>query len=158
MRPVATRKRRGASIDFDLDKQPNRRETAKRRSGAGFKRKSACPSRAPGHVLGMFLFQGAWPCLLRRHPGGAPPSFPGAPTATRTGKKGRKMGNLTQQVGLDDKKCATCRWWQGERQISFWAQKPFKVKCESKGNCAASKAPKAYSGACPRWVAWEKLP
>ena len=72
MRPVATRKRRGTSIDFDLDKQPNRRETAKRRFGAGFKRKSACPSRAPGHVLGMFLFQGAWPCLLRRHPGGAP--------------------------------------------------------------------------------------
>ena len=87
MPPVATRKRRGTSIDFDLDKQPNRRETAKRRSGAGFKRKSACPSRAPGHVLGMFLFQGAWPCLLRRHPGGAPPSFSDAPTATRTGKE-----------------------------------------------------------------------
>ena len=94
MRPVATRKRRGASIDFDLDKQPNRRETAKRRSGAGFKRKSACPSRAPGHVLGMFLFQGAWPCLLRKHPGGAP-SFPPAlaanpgPPPTKQGTEGK---------------------------------------------------------------------
>ena len=68
------------------------------------------------------------------------------------------MGNLTQQVGLDDKKCATCRWWQGERQISFWAQKPFKVKCEIKGNCVAIKAPKTCSGTCSKWVAWEKLP
>ena len=93
MGPVATRKRRGASIDFDLDKQPNRRETAKRRFGAGFKRKSACPSRAPGHVLGMFLFQGAWPCLLRRHPEGAPPSLrTDAPTETNWSRKilGRK--------------------------------------------------------------------
>ena len=45
----------------------------------------------PGHVLGMFLFQGAWPCLLRRHPGGAPPSFPDAPTATRTGKEEHRI-------------------------------------------------------------------
>ena len=89
MRPVATRKRRGTSIDFDLDKQPNRRETAKRRFGAGFKRKSACPSRVPGHVLGMFLFQGAWPCLLRRHPGGAPPSFPDA-APNKLGKEGHR--------------------------------------------------------------------
>ena len=40
----------------------------------------------------------------------------------------------------------------------FWAQKPFKVECDTKGDCMAIKAPKFYSGACPRWVAWEKLP
>ena len=63
-----------------------------------------------------------------------------------------------QKVSLTDKKCATCRWWQGNRDIQFWNKKPFKVECDAKGDCAAIKAPKAYSGACPRWVAWEKLP
>ena len=67
MRAVATRKRRGASIDLDLDKQPYRRETAKRRFGAGFKRWNALVRRAPrGRVFGLFRSQGAWPCLLRR--------------------------------------------------------------------------------------------
>ena len=65
--PVATRKRRGASIDLDLDKQPYRRETAKRRFGAGFKRWNALVRRAPrGRVFGLFRSQGAWPCLLRK--------------------------------------------------------------------------------------------
>lgn len=157
MRAVATRKRRGTSIDFDLDEQPNRRETAKRRSGAGFKRKSACPSRAPGHILGMFLFQGAWPCLLRRHPGGAPPSpRTDTPTKPKLERDGHRP--TMQRTGLKDKKCATCRWWQGEREVIFWAQKPFKVECDAKGDCMAIKAPKAYSGTCSMWVAWEKLP
>ena len=63
-----------------------------------------------------------------------------------------------QRVGLKDKKCATCRWWQGDRQIIFWAQKPFKVECDAKGACDAIRGPKTYSGTCSRWVAWEKLP
>ena len=63
-----------------------------------------------------------------------------------------------QRVGLNDKKCATCRWWQGERDIQFWNKKPFKVECDAKGDCLAIKAPKFYSGTCSKWVAWEKLP
>jgi hypothetical protein len=56
------------------------------------------------------------------------------------------------------KKCATCRWWQGERNIQFWNKKPFKVECDAKGDCMSIKASKPYSSSCPRWVAWEKLP
>jgi hypothetical protein len=63
-----------------------------------------------------------------------------------------------QRTGLNDKKCATCRWWQGGRDVIFWAQKPFKVECDAKGTCASIKAPKAYSGSCSKWVPWEKLP
>ena len=74
------------------------------------------------------------------------------------GKRGQKMGNMTQRVGLNDKKCATCRWWQSERDIQFWNKKPFKVECEAKGDCMAIKAPKFYSGTCSKWVPWEKLP
>ena len=40
-----------------------------------------------------------------------------------------------QKVNLTDKKCATCRWWQGSRDIQFWNKKPFKVECDAKGDC-----------------------
>ena len=63
-----------------------------------------------------------------------------------------------QKVNLTDKKCATCRWWQGERNIQFWNKKPFKVECDAKGDCMSIKAAKPFSSSCPRWVAWEKLP
>ena len=63
-----------------------------------------------------------------------------------------------QKVNLTDKKCATCRWWQGDRDIQFWNKKPFKVECDAKGDCMSIKAPKTFSASCPRWVAWEKLP
>ena len=71
----------------------------------------------------------------------------------------QRAGNPTmQKVNLTDKKCATCRWWQGERDIQFWNKKPFKVECDAKGDCMSVKTSKPYSSSCPRWVAWEKLP
>jgi hypothetical protein len=62
------------------------------------------------------------------------------------------------QVNLTDKKCGTCRWWEGERKITFWGQKPFKVECETRGNCPSVRSTKTALYSCPRWVAWEKLP
>ena len=84
-------------------------------------------------------------------------SFPRAGDGEISGERGDENMAM-QKVSLMDKKCATCRWWQGNRDIQFWNKKPFKVECDAKGDCLAIKAPKAYSGACPRWVAWEKLP
>ncbi len=43
-------------------------------------------TRALWRVFGMFLFQGAWPCLLRRHPE-ARSSFPDAMTGVAEGKE-----------------------------------------------------------------------
>ena len=63
-----------------------------------------------------------------------------------------------QRVGLNDKKCASCRWWQGEREVIFWSKKPFKVECDAKGVCPVVKSPKAYSATCSKWLKWEKLP
>ena len=40
-----------------------------------------------------------------------------------------------QRVNLTDKKCATCRWWQGDREVIFWSRKPFKVECDAQGMC-----------------------
>ena len=73
-------------------------------------------------------------------------SFPRAGDGGRWGKE-----SAMQKVSLTDKKCATCRWWQGSRDIQFRDMKPFKVECD------AITAPEAYSASCPRWVAWEKL-
>ena len=60
---------------------------------------------------------------------------------------------------VTDKKCATCRWWNGERGIEFRANQPYYVKvgnpnstCSARGNGAASAAT-----VCPRWTLWEKL-
>ena len=76
----------------------------------------------------------------------------------RTTRRNNQGDETVQRVNLTDKKCATCRWWQGERGIQFWNKKPFKVECDAKGDCMSIKAPKPYSSSCPRWVAWEKLP
>ncbi len=76
----------------------------------------------------------------------------------RVARELKQKETTMQKVNLTDKKCATCRWWQGCRDIQFWNKKPFKVECDAKGDCSAIKAPKAYSGTCPRWMAWEKLP
>ncbi len=63
-----------------------------------------------------------------------------------------------QRVDLTDKKCATCRWWQGDREVIFWSRKPFKVECDAQGMCPSCKQNKTYSFSCRNWVPWEKLP
>ena len=63
-----------------------------------------------------------------------------------------------QRIGLNDKKCAACRWRQGEREAIFRAQRPFKVECDAQGACAAIGAPKSRSLSCSRWVPWERQP
>ena len=32
---------------------------------------------------------------------------------------------------ITEKKCATCRWWTGQRTVEFRANKPFYVKVEA---------------------------
>ncbi len=65
-----------------------------------------------------------------------------------------------QRVMLKDKRCATCRWWEGCREIFFVSQKPHAINYEGKGNCMADKNRGDVPGIhqCPRWVKWEKLP
>lgn len=62
---------------------------------------------------------------------------------------------------VKDKRCATCRWWQGEREIRFRNMRPWKVAtagyaiCQARrqaigNNCACSRT-------CPAWSKWERL-
>jgi hypothetical protein len=37
-----------------------------------------------------------------------------------------------QRVMLKDKRCATCRWWEGCREIFFVSQKPHAINYEGK--------------------------
>lgn len=58
-----------------------------------------------------------------------------------------------------EKKCATCRWWQGERIVEFRALSPTYVKAiAAPAPCMAlngqSKTPVTF---CSRWSKWEKL-
>ena len=62
-----------------------------------------------------------------------------------------------QKVNLTDRKCATCRWWHGERDIIFFNKKPFKVECANSGDCLSKRARRAYSLSCPIWKQWERL-
>ena len=58
-----------------------------------------------------------------------------------------------------DKRCATCRFWEGPRQITFNKDKPFRVKATSGSyKCAAfpSKSASAVNR-CQRFMPWEKL-
>ena len=105
MRATATRKRRGTSIDFDLDKQPNRRETAKRRSGAGFKRKSACPSRAPGTSSACFFSK----VLGRAFCGDIPEARPLHPGPTHQRNQNSKETDTDQSCNEPDSKTRSAR-------------------------------------------------
>ena len=41
---------------------------------------------------------------------------------------------------IEDKKCATCRWWNGERGIEFRANKPFYVKVGNSSSTCMAKS------------------
>ena len=60
---------------------------------------------------------------------------------------------------IEEKKCATCRWWNGERGIDFRANKPFYVKVgNSNSTCMAkSNGPASAATFCPKWTRWEKI-
>ena len=62
-------------------------------------------------------------------------------------------------VSLDAHRCATCRWWLGEREIKFMSQRPFKVQSTGNSRCQAKGI--AVSGGqspCSKWTKWERLP
>ena len=60
---------------------------------------------------------------------------------------------------VTEKKCATCRWWQGSRTVEFRVLSPNYVKVEAApAPCMAlngqAKTPASF---CSRWSKWEKL-
>jgi len=62
---------------------------------------------------------------------------------------------------IADKKCATCRWWNGERVVDFnGGSRPVYVKVgNSNAACSAkNNGPASAATVCPRWMRWEKLP
>lgn len=66
---------------------------------------------------------------------------------------------MTAVYRIAEKKCATCRWWNGARGIEFRANKPYYVKietarsaCMAKGNTTTTPA-----NTCLRWAAWGKI-
>lgn len=66
---------------------------------------------------------------------------------------------MTAYYRIAEKKCATCRWWNGERGIEFRAYKPYYVKVgNSNSTCLAKKnAASSAANTCLRWAAWEKI-
>ena len=65
-----------------------------------------------------------------------------------------------QRCMIKDKRCATCRWWEGIRDIVFVSQKPYAINYDGKGNCMANKNRGNTAGVhyCNNWVKWEKIP
>ncbi|MBQ9431969.1 MAG: hypothetical protein IJU44_10510 [Kiritimatiellae bacterium] len=64
-------------------------------------------------------------------------------------------------VPISHKKCATCRWWHGERELVFIGRDPKFVRLPVMVASAPCEAwpVKKFSGAmtCMRWSKWEKL-
>jgi hypothetical protein len=60
---------------------------------------------------------------------------------------------------LKDRKCATCAFWLGMREIDFRAYKPMYIKAESGlAGCLADKARRLTAGnRCLKWKLWERL-
>ena len=66
---------------------------------------------------------------------------------------------MTASYRIAEKKCATCRWWNGERGIVFIANKPYYVKVGNSGSTCMAKGNRSSSAAntCLKWSAWEKI-
>lgn len=64
---------------------------------------------------------------------------------------------MPARVKIGEKKCATCTYWEGERKIWFWGQKPHSVDAEHMGYCPARKGTISANLSCPHWKEWEKL-
>ena len=66
---------------------------------------------------------------------------------------------MTAVYRIAEKKCATCRWWNGERGIEFRANKPCYVKAASSASTCMAKrnASSTAANTCLRWAAWEKI-
>ena len=60
---------------------------------------------------------------------------------------------------VTEKKCATCRWWQGGRGIEVRNYQPYYVKvvAEPASCMALSGQQKTPATVCPKWMKWEKL-
>jgi len=60
---------------------------------------------------------------------------------------------------IGEKKCATCRWWNGERGIEFIGNKPYYVKIVNYHSTCMAKhnGPATATSICPRWQNWEKI-
>ena len=58
-----------------------------------------------------------------------------------------------------EKKCATCRWWQGMRTVEFRILSPNYVRVDAKpALCMALNGQqKTPATSCSRWSKWEKL-
>ena len=62
-------------------------------------------------------------------------------------------------VGIKDRRCATCRWWNGERMVGFVNNRPFYVEVgNSNSTCSAKRNGQANASSyCHMWALWEKL-
>jgi len=60
---------------------------------------------------------------------------------------------------INEKKCATCSYWAGSREIQFNANKPFYVKAIAGSfQCLVNKSKMATGGTtCLKWKLWEKI-
>ena len=68
------------------------------------------------------------------------------------------MSTAKQLVGITDRRCGTCRWWPGEREIKFMSQRPIKVETTGNAKCQARGI--SVSGGqshCSKWTKWERL-
>lgn len=59
---------------------------------------------------------------------------------------------MTAVYRIAEKKCATCRWWNGERGIEFRAYKPYYVKVDTARSPCMAKPNTAFSflGSVPK--------
>lgn len=59
---------------------------------------------------------------------------------------------------VTDKKCATCNWWCGARQVQFQANRPYYVMADARPSpCQACGQNKTPGSVCLRWQKWVSI-
>ena len=64
---------------------------------------------------------------------------------------------MPARVKIGEKKCASCIYWEGERKIWSWGQKPHSVDAEHMGYCPARKGGIPANLSCRCWREWENF-
>ena len=71
----------------------------------------------------------------------------------------RREKVMSAEYRIEERKCATCRWWNGGRGVEFRMNRPYYVKVGNSNSTCMAKSNGQASAAtiCPKWMRWEKI-
>lgn len=65
---------------------------------------------------------------------------------------------LTTVTNAENRRCATCQFWQGEREVHFVTRTMVQVRYGRMAHCTAWRQDRPGTNICNRYKRWVELP